>query len=88
MPDLPGSSVQLDEEMFYYVLNKYTHLGSPTTKFTVIQKWFESGEYVPFTAEQLMELLVKAKCHVPPWIRLNRVIRDIPNQYILVTYGA
>ena len=26
---------------------------------------------------------MKVKCHVHPWIRLNRVIRDIPNQYIV-----
>lgn len=30
----------------------------------------------------LFELILKAKTEVPPWIRLNRVIRDIPGQYI------
>eukprot|EP01084_Bolivina_argentea_P027711 51491_1 len=90
MPDLPGTTVELDEEMFYYVLNsteiqadQWKIYPCQTTKYTVIQKWFESGEYVPFSADELLELLIKVKCHIHPWIRLNRVIRDIPNQYIL-----
>mmetsp|Transcript_12375 Transcript_12375/g.26947 ORF Transcript_12375/g.26947 Transcript_12375/m.26947 type:complete len:83 (+) Transcript_12375:247-495(+) len=30
-----------------------------------------------------MELLIKVKSQVLPWIRLNRVVRDIPSQNIL-----
>ena len=30
-----------------------------------------------------MRLLVSAKSRVHPWIRLNRVVRDIPSQYVL-----
>lgn len=52
------------------------------TPWTVIQKWFQSGKYVPMSEENLFELLLTFKTRVHPWIRLNRVIRDIPNQYI------
>eukprot|EP01083_Nonionella_stella_P051015 135481_1 len=90
MPDLPGSSVALDEEMFYYVLNstliqadQWKIYPCQTTKYTVIRSWFEEGKYVPFKPQELLDLLIKVKCHVHPWIRLNRVIRDIPNQYII-----
>ena len=44
---------------------------------------YEEGSYVPYPSEQLAELLCEVKPQVHPWIRLNRVIRDIPNQYIL-----
>lgn len=30
-----------------------------------------------------MKVLMKAKSKVHPWIRLNRVVRDIPSNYIL-----
>ena len=90
MPDLPGSSVEMDEEMFFLVLNssriqadQWKIYPCQTTKHTVIRQWFERGEYQPFTPQELLALLVKVKCHVHPWIRLNRVIRDIPNQYIV-----
>ena len=30
-----------------------------------------------------MEVIMRVKEKVHPWIRLNRVIRDIPNTYII-----
>lgn len=37
---------------------------------------------MPYPEDQLFELILSVKAKVHPWIRLNRVIRDIPNQYI------
>ena len=57
------------------------------TPWTVIEKWHNEGRYTPYGAlnngEALRELLLWTKSQVFPWIRLNRVIRDIPNQHIL-----
>lgn len=50
--------------------------------WTVIDKWHREGSYVPYPEDQLFELILAVKVKVHPWIRLNRVIRDIPNQYI------
>ena len=44
---------------------------------------YERGEYVPYGEEELAKLLARIKARVHPWIRLNRVIRDIPSQYVL-----
>ena len=49
----------------------------------VIEKWFREGSYKPYPDSVLQELLVRVKARVHPWLRLNRVIRDIPNQYIM-----
>ena len=54
-----------------------------TVPWTVIKRWFEAGKYVPYAETELFELLLDVKAQVHPWIRLNRVIRDIPSQYIL-----
>ena len=53
------------------------------TPWTVIKKWYEQGEFVPYTEEVLFPMLARVKARVHPWIRLNRVVRDIPTQYIL-----
>lgn len=89
MPDLPGSSFEKDMAMFKYIVESedirvdqmkiYPHAVVP---WTVTKKWLESGEYVPYTTQQLVNLLVAFKETVPPWVRLNRVIRDIPSHYV------
>jgi len=53
-----------------------------TVPWTVIKKWNESGQYTPYAQDDLIELMIWIKSRVPPWIRLNRVIRDIPEHYI------
>ncbi|KAH8053773.1 radical SAM domain containing protein [Aureococcus anophagefferens] len=53
------------------------------TPWTVIKKWFDEGSYVPYAEDALVELLMDVKSRVHPWIRLNRVVRDIPSNYIL-----
>lgn len=49
---------------------------------------YENGLYKPYGEQvkrefnRMHELLIYVKTNVPPWVRLNRVIRDIPNFYI------
>jgi ELP3 family radical SAM enzyme/protein acetyltransferase len=90
MPDLPGSTPENDMSMFRRVLfdpdlqaDQWKIYPCEVVPWTVIERWFKAGTYVPYTHEQLMALLIDAKQLVHPWIRLNRVIRDIPNQYIM-----
>jgi ELP3 family radical SAM enzyme/protein acetyltransferase len=58
-----------------------------TTPFTRIQKWYEAGTYKPYADWEngiLLEwVIVYLKTLVPRYVRINRIIRDIPNQYIL-----
>ena len=51
--------------------------------WTVIEKWHREGKYVPYDEDQLADVLIDVKRRVHPWIRLNRVVRDIPSQYIV-----
>ena len=90
MPNLPGATPEMDEEMFLDVLysadlqaDQWKIYPCEVVPWTVIQKWYERKEYVPYDEETLVEVLKFAKRRVHPWIRLNRVIRDIPSQYIL-----
>ncbi|CAI5714662.1 unnamed protein product [Hyaloperonospora brassicae] len=90
MPNLPGSDPEKDRAMFDYVLHspdlqadQWKIYPCEITPWTVIKKWYDEGSYVPYADEKLMDLLMDVKAKVHPWIRLNRVVRDIPSQYIL-----
>ncbi len=43
---------------------------------------WQRGEYRPYTDEELIELLIDCKKMIPVYCRVNRVMRDIPSQYI------
>jgi histone acetyltransferase (RNA polymerase elongator complex component) len=53
------------------------------TPWTDIAKWHEAGTYVPYGEAELVDLLMDTKTLVFPWVRLNRVVRDIPTDYII-----
>jgi histone acetyltransferase (RNA polymerase elongator complex component) len=52
--------------------------------WTQIETWYKCGEYVPYDASLLERLLIDTCLLTFPWIRLNRIIRDIPSDYIYV----
>jgi elongator complex protein 3 len=43
---------------------------------------WKSGEFIPWTTEQAVELLAKVKPKLPKWVRIQRIQRDIPVQLI------
>ena len=50
---------------------------------TDLNKLWQAGKYRPYTDAELVETLAQAKRFTPPYCRINRVIRDIPAQYIV-----
>jgi histone acetyltransferase (RNA polymerase elongator complex component) len=56
-----------------------------TTPFTVIEKWYKSGAYMPYPEDELVPILLDMKAKMFPWIRLNRIVRDIPRDYIMAS---
>ena len=63
------------------------------TRWTKIYDLFQTGEYTPYAEEineetgnkKIIDVILHAKSNIYPWIRLNRVIRDIPTTEI---YGG
>ncbi len=45
--------------------------------------WYQRGEYRPYTDPELIELLAACKRQTPRYVRLNRIIRDIPAGHIV-----
>lgn len=94
MPDLPGSSPEQDKKMFEWVLSspnfqadQWKIYPCEVTPFSQIEEWYRLGQFIPYAerhdGQELTQLLVKVKTAVHPWIRLNRVVRDIPNPSII-----
>ncbi|MGC9469078.1 MAG: elongator complex protein 3 [Anaerolineae bacterium] len=50
---------------------------------TELYNLWEAGEYAPYDEETLIELLAGCKQQVQPYCRINRVMRDIPANYIV-----
>jgi elongator complex protein 3 len=50
---------------------------------TELYNLWQAGKYRPYTDDELVETLAQAKRFTPPYCRINRVIRDIPAQYIV-----
>ncbi len=85
MPNLPGSDLDLDSKMFKELFSNsnyrpdmlkiYPCLVIKGTK--LYDLWFK-GYYKPYNLNELIDLLVEAKVSIPSYIRIQRVMRDIP----------
>lgn len=89
MPNLPYATPEADELMFKNVLenpdlqaDQWKIYPCEIVPWTKIKKWFEEGKYVPYADELLKEIIIQVKSRIHPWIRLNRIIRDIPSEYV------
>ena len=92
MPDLPYSTPEKDKHMFLCVFK--TSIICPdqvkiypceVTPYTVIEKWYKNGKYIPYSEispETLLEVIQYGMKLCPPWVRIPRVVRDIPISYI------
>lgn len=89
MPDLPFSSPEKDKKMFDVIFK--SHVICPdqvkiypceVTPYTVIEKWYKSGKYTPYDDKDLLDVIEYGMKLCPPYVRLPRVVRDIPLVYI------
>lgn len=89
MPGLPGSDPERDLEMFREIFRNpdfrpdaikiYPCLVLRGTK---LYELWKRGEFKPMTTEEAVELLAKVKQEIPPWVRIQRIQRDIPANLI------
>lgn len=48
-----------------------------------LYEYWQRGEYKPYTEEQVTEVLVQCKAQTPRYVRLTRIIRDIPTTNVV-----
>ncbi|OGF33850.1 hypothetical protein A2223_01230, partial [Candidatus Falkowbacteria bacterium RIFOXYA2_FULL_35_8] len=90
MPNLPGSTPTKDFKMFEKLFSDENFQPDmlkiyPTvvTAGTKIYTWWKKGKFKPYSNKQLITLLIKIKKIIPNYVRIIRLIRDIPEQSIL-----
>ncbi len=90
MPGLPGSDERKDLESFRRIFTDPDFMPDmlkiyPTlvVEGTELYEMWKRGEYEPLDTESAAELIIKVKEMVPPWVRIQRIQRDIPMQYIV-----
>lgn len=89
MPGLPGSTPEHDlamaRELFAnpaFCPDGLKLYPTMVVEGTELEEWFRSGKYTPYPAEVMIKLMADIKSLVPPYVRISRVLRDIPSQYI------
>ncbi|MBU1152060.1 GNAT family N-acetyltransferase, partial [Patescibacteria group bacterium] len=51
--------------------------------FSELEKWVAQGKYHSYRGLQLEKLLVKIKALIPKYVRIERLVRDIPGESII-----
>lgn len=90
MPALPGSNPKKDLEMFKMLFNdarfqpdQIKFYPTVVTEGSLLYQWWKKGEYQPYTDKQLQDLIIECKKNIPQYVRIIRLIRDIPGESIL-----
>lgn len=89
MPGLDGIDFERDLKAFHKIFNYskfkpdaikiYPTLVMPNTK---LYSMWKKGDYIPYSQDEIIELLIEIKKIVPKWIRIQRIQRDIPANLI------
>ncbi len=90
MPGLPGSTPEKDLELSKQLFSdaRFRPDGLklyPTmvVEGTELEKWYRDGRYLPYSNDTMTNLVADIKSIVPKYVRISRVLRDIPSEYIV-----
>jgi len=90
MPGLPGSTpekdLQLTEVLFSDDNFKPDGLKLYPTMVvegTQLERWYQDGLYHPYDNDTMTNLIIQIKSLVPKYVRISRVLRDIPPKFIM-----
>jgi len=90
MPGLPGSTPEHDLELTRKLfedgqfrpdgLKLYPTL---VVKGSELESWYRDNRYQPYNEEEMIELLIAIKASIPKYVRISRLMRDIPSKFII-----
>jgi len=90
MPGLPGATVKKDLAMFKKLFtderfqpDQLKFYPTLVTRGSLLYKWWRAGKYKPYSDKVLQNLIAACKKAVPPYVRIIRLIRDIPGESII-----
>jgi elongator complex protein 3 len=90
MPGLPGSTPDHDLELSRQLfedecfrpdgLKLYPTL---VVRGSELESWYRDDRYTPYPDEVMIDLLVAIKTLIPKYVRISRLMRDIPGKFII-----
>lgn len=90
MPGLPGSSPEHDLELSRQLfederfrpdgLKLYPTL---VVRGSELESWYRDSRYQPYSDDEMIDLLIAIKTIVPKYVRISRLMRDIPGKFII-----
>jgi len=90
MPNLFGSTVEKDKKMFKEIFKNPNFMPDmlkiypcSIIKSAPLYKLWKEKKYKPYSRKKLMDLIKYIKSQTPYWLRIQRIIRDIPAEYIV-----
>ena len=90
MPGLPGSTPEHDLALSRTLFDDQRFRPDglkiyPTMVVagTELEKWYDDGRYQPYDRETMTALVANIKSVVPKYVRISRVLRDIPPKFIV-----
>jgi elongator complex protein 3 len=89
MPGLPGSTPEHDLELSRKLFDDECFKPDglklyPTmvVEGTELERWYQENRYQPYGIKTMVELMIEIKSIVPKYVRISRVLRDIPAKFI------
>lgn len=90
MPNLPGANLKKDLAMFNALWSRPEWRPDQikiypcvVTKNSDLYALWQQGKYHAYTDQELIKLLSTIKKNIPPYVRIARLIRDIPEESII-----
>jgi elongator complex protein 3 len=90
MPGLPGSTPDHDLELSRKLFGdeRFRPDGLklyPTivVRGSELENWYRDNRYQPYGDDEMIELLMAIKALVPKYVRISRLMRDIPSKFII-----
>jgi elongator complex protein 3 len=90
MPGLPGSTSKHDLELSQQLfederfrpdgLKLYPTL---VVRGSELENWYRDSRYLPYSDEEMIDLLIAIKELIPKYVRIPRLMRDIPSKFII-----
>ncbi len=89
MPSLPGATAKKDLEMFKQLFtdprfqpDQIKFYPTVVVKGSLLYRWWRAGKYKPYSDNILQKLIIDCKKVVPKYVRIIRLVRDIPEESI------
>ena len=90
MPGLPGATPEHDLELTRRLFSDESFRPDgiklyPTLVIagTELERWYRENRYQPYPMAEMRDLMINIKTLIPGYVRIPRVMRDIPDKFIV-----